>query len=104
MSRRRIRVSFEQVSELNGERRVRTEWNADPPTSKSDFQWDKTLKETGTLVSQTGSLPSFQALFIDNSTTFPPDTEKHLWLVSVRLANEHAESPGYHTPLRLVFL
>ncbi|GFU11945.1 uncharacterized protein TNCV_1484101 [Trichonephila clavipes] len=33
--------------------RVRTEWNVDPPTSNSIHQWERTLKETETLVSQT---------------------------------------------------
>ncbi|PRD31362.1 UNVERIFIED_CONTAM: hypothetical protein NCL1_23717 [Trichonephila clavipes] len=36
------------------QQRVRTEWNVDPPTSKPIHQWERTLKETGTLVSQTG--------------------------------------------------
>ncbi|GFS64319.1 uncharacterized protein TNCV_3955221 [Trichonephila clavipes] len=36
---------------------VRIEWNVDPPTSKSILQWERTLKETGTLVSQTGNYP-----------------------------------------------
>ncbi|PRD31118.1 UNVERIFIED_CONTAM: hypothetical protein NCL1_24363 [Trichonephila clavipes] len=39
------------------QRRVRTEWNVDPPTSKSILQWERTLKETGTLVSQTCKNP-----------------------------------------------
>ncbi|GFT20549.1 hypothetical protein TNCV_2183861 [Trichonephila clavipes] len=39
------------------ERRVLTEWNVDTPTSKSIYQWERTLKETGTLVSQTGKNP-----------------------------------------------
>ncbi|GFX10716.1 uncharacterized protein TNCV_147581 [Trichonephila clavipes] len=33
-------------------RHVRREWNVDHPTSKSIHQWGRTLKETGTLVSQ----------------------------------------------------
>ncbi|PRD31944.1 UNVERIFIED_CONTAM: hypothetical protein NCL1_21959 [Trichonephila clavipes] len=39
------------------QRRVRIEWDFDPPTSKSIHQWERTLKETGTLVSQTGKYP-----------------------------------------------
>ncbi|GFV30434.1 uncharacterized protein TNCV_99091 [Trichonephila clavipes] len=38
-------------------RRIPTEWNVDPPTSKSIHHWERTLKETGTLVSQTGKYP-----------------------------------------------
>ncbi|GFV37331.1 uncharacterized protein TNCV_1376441 [Trichonephila clavipes] len=45
-------TEFKSVTRV--QRRVRTEWNVDPPTSKSIHQWDRTLKETGTLVSQTG--------------------------------------------------
>ncbi|GFW32354.1 uncharacterized protein TNCV_675131 [Trichonephila clavipes] len=41
------------------QRRVRTEWNVDPPTSKFIHHWERTLKETGTLVSQTGKYPYF---------------------------------------------
>ncbi|GFV69923.1 hypothetical protein TNCV_1982901 [Trichonephila clavipes] len=33
---------------------VRTERNVNPPTSKSIHQWERTSKEMGTLVSQTG--------------------------------------------------
>ncbi|GFU14547.1 hypothetical protein TNCV_3251671 [Trichonephila clavipes] len=39
-------------SDMRAQRRVRTEWNVNPPTSKSIHQWDRILKETGTLVSQ----------------------------------------------------
>ncbi|GFX52493.1 DUF4817 domain-containing protein [Trichonephila clavipes] len=39
------------------QRRFRSEWNVDPPTSKSIHQWEITLKETGTLVPQTGKYP-----------------------------------------------
>ncbi|GFV81438.1 uncharacterized protein TNCV_51621 [Trichonephila clavipes] len=35
------------------QRRVRTQWNVDPSTSKSIPQWERTLQEKGTLVSQT---------------------------------------------------
>ncbi|GFV56873.1 hypothetical protein TNCV_3671471 [Trichonephila clavipes] len=35
------------------QRRVRTEWNVDPTTSKSMHHWERTLNETGTLVFQT---------------------------------------------------
>ncbi|GFV51902.1 uncharacterized protein TNCV_1322551 [Trichonephila clavipes] len=38
-------------------RRIRTEWNAGPSTSKSIHQWERTSKEMGTLVSQTGKPP-----------------------------------------------
>ncbi|GFY12478.1 putative DD41D transposase [Trichonephila clavipes] len=43
---------FKSVTRV--QRRVRTEWNVDTPTSKSIHQWERTLKETGALVSQTG--------------------------------------------------
>ncbi|GFX88697.1 uncharacterized protein TNCV_4636181 [Trichonephila clavipes] len=36
------------------QRRDSAEWNVDPPTSKSIHLWDRNLKETGTLISQTG--------------------------------------------------
>ncbi|GFW62475.1 hypothetical protein TNCV_291491 [Trichonephila clavipes] len=39
------------------QRHVRTEWNADSPTSKCTYQWERNLKETGTLVSQNGKYP-----------------------------------------------
>jgi hypothetical protein len=35
-------------------RHARKEWNVDPPTRKSIYQWDKTLRETGSLVSHAG--------------------------------------------------
>ncbi|GFX77946.1 uncharacterized protein TNCV_909631 [Trichonephila clavipes] len=37
-----------------GKRLLQTEWNVDPPKSKSIHQWKRTLNETETLVSQTG--------------------------------------------------
>jgi len=39
------------------ERRARREWNVDPPTRKSIYEWDKTLRETGSLISQAGKHP-----------------------------------------------
>ncbi|GFV35932.1 histone-lysine N-methyltransferase SETMAR [Trichonephila clavipes] len=39
------------------QRRVQTKWNVDPLTSKSIHHWKRTLKETGTLASQTGKYP-----------------------------------------------
>ncbi|GFX44548.1 hypothetical protein TNCV_4713741 [Trichonephila clavipes] len=39
---------------LRVQRYVRIEWNFDPSTSKSIHQWERTLKEKETLVSQTG--------------------------------------------------
>ncbi|GFX06906.1 hypothetical protein TNCV_1202211 [Trichonephila clavipes] len=39
------------------QRCVRTEWNVDLPTSKSIHQWDRTLKETRTLVFQISKYP-----------------------------------------------
>ncbi|GFW82872.1 hypothetical protein TNCV_3494421 [Trichonephila clavipes] len=35
----------------------RMEWNVNPPTLKSNHQSEKTLKETGTWVSQIGKYP-----------------------------------------------
>ncbi|GFS98966.1 uncharacterized protein TNCV_3896561 [Trichonephila clavipes] len=39
------------------QRRVQTKCNVDPPASKFIHQWERTLKETGTLVSQIGKYP-----------------------------------------------
>jgi len=39
------------------QRRARREWNVDPPTCKSIYEWDKTLRETGSLISHTGKHP-----------------------------------------------
>src|SRR5215469_8710531 len=36
------------------QRRARKEWSVDPPTRKSIYEWDKTLRETGSLVSHAG--------------------------------------------------
>jgi hypothetical protein len=36
------------------QRRARKEWNVDPPTRKSIYEWDKSLRETGSLVSHAG--------------------------------------------------
>ncbi|GFX07546.1 uncharacterized protein TNCV_5092571 [Trichonephila clavipes] len=41
------------------QRRVQTEWNVDPPTSKSIHQWERTLKETVTLVLKLASILKF---------------------------------------------
>ncbi|GFT42388.1 hypothetical protein TNCV_1786721 [Trichonephila clavipes] len=44
---------------------VRTEWNIDPPTSKSIPQRDKTLKDTGTLVyKKLASILKFSSVLI----------------------------------------
>ncbi|GFU10806.1 uncharacterized protein TNCV_2388061 [Trichonephila clavipes] len=43
--------------DTDGRLHVRRERKVHPPTSKSIHQWDRTLKETGTLVSQTGKYP-----------------------------------------------
>ncbi|GFW47789.1 uncharacterized protein TNCV_2829771 [Trichonephila clavipes] len=48
-------TEFKSVTRV--QRHVRTEWNADPLTSKSIRQWERTLKDTGTLISQTGKHP-----------------------------------------------
>ncbi|GFX51919.1 hypothetical protein TNCV_3063361 [Trichonephila clavipes] len=42
-------MEFKSVTRV--QQRVQTQWNVDPPTSKSIHQWDRTLKETGTLLS-----------------------------------------------------
>jgi chorismate-pyruvate lyase len=36
------------------QRRARKECNVDPPTRKYIYEWDKTLRETGSLVSHAG--------------------------------------------------
>ena len=38
------------------QRRARREWNVDPPTCKSIYEWDKTLRETGSLFSHAGKI------------------------------------------------
>ncbi|GFX02579.1 uncharacterized protein TNCV_728331 [Trichonephila clavipes] len=45
-------TGFKSVTRV--QRRARSEWNVDPPTSKCMYRWERTLKETRTLVSQTG--------------------------------------------------
>ncbi|GFV41802.1 uncharacterized protein TNCV_3629531 [Trichonephila clavipes] len=50
---------------------VRTEWNVDPPTSKSINQWERTLRETRTLVSQTGK--AVGSLVVRASDSRPED-------------------------------
>ena len=37
--------------------RARREWNVDPPTCKSIYEWNKTLWETGSLISHAGKHP-----------------------------------------------
>ncbi|PRD22811.1 UNVERIFIED_CONTAM: hypothetical protein NCL1_48116 [Trichonephila clavipes] len=37
--------------------KIRTEWNVNPPTSRSINRLERILKETETLVSQTGKYP-----------------------------------------------
>ncbi|GFT90194.1 uncharacterized protein TNCV_3776091 [Trichonephila clavipes] len=44
-------TTFKSVTLI--QRLFRIEWNVDFPTSKSNHQWERILKETGTLVSQT---------------------------------------------------
>ena len=39
------------------QRRAKRERNVDPPTRKSIYEWDKTLRETGSLISHTGKHP-----------------------------------------------
>ncbi|GFS59229.1 uncharacterized protein LOC103524116 [Trichonephila clavipes] len=48
-------MEFKSVT--RAQRRVRTEWNVNHPSSKYIHQWDRTLKEMGTLVSQTSKYP-----------------------------------------------
>ncbi|GFT67187.1 hypothetical protein TNCV_783391 [Trichonephila clavipes] len=50
-------MEFKSVKRI--QRRVRTERNVETPRSKYIHQWERTLKETGTLVSQTGKYLSF---------------------------------------------
>ncbi|GFW17631.1 DUF4817 domain-containing protein [Trichonephila clavipes] len=45
-------TEFKSVTRV--QRRVRTKWNVGSPLSKSILQWERTLKETGTLLSQAG--------------------------------------------------
>jgi hypothetical protein len=39
------------------QRRARREWKVDPPTRKSIYEWEKTLRETGSLISHAGKHP-----------------------------------------------
>ena len=39
------------------QRRARREWNVDPPTRKSNYECDKTLRESGSLISHAGKHP-----------------------------------------------
>jgi hypothetical protein len=39
------------------QRRARRKWNVDPPTRKSIYEWDKTLRETGSSISHAGKHP-----------------------------------------------
>ena len=39
------------------QRRARRKWNVDPATCKSMYEWDKTLRETESLISHTGKHP-----------------------------------------------
>ncbi|GFT90684.1 uncharacterized protein TNCV_4074661 [Trichonephila clavipes] len=48
-------TEFKSVTRV--QRCVQTEWNVDSPTSKSIHQWERTLKETGVLLSLTGKYP-----------------------------------------------
>ncbi|GFV72944.1 hypothetical protein TNCV_1329521 [Trichonephila clavipes] len=48
--------SLEFKSVTRAQRRVRTEWNVDPPTSKSIHQSVRALRD-GTVISRTGMYP-----------------------------------------------
>ncbi|GFT11150.1 hypothetical protein TNCV_1084981 [Trichonephila clavipes] len=48
-------AEFKSVTRAH--RRFRTEWNVDPPTSKSIHQRERTLKKMESWVSQTGKYP-----------------------------------------------
>jgi hypothetical protein len=37
---------------------ARREWNVDPPTCEYIYEWDKTLRETGSLISHAGKHPT----------------------------------------------
>ncbi|PSN41739.1 hypothetical protein C0J52_16924 [Blattella germanica] len=39
------------------QRRIRREWNVDPPSRKSIYEWDRTLRDRGSLISKTGKHP-----------------------------------------------
>jgi DNA-binding transcriptional regulator YiaG len=39
------------------QRRTRREWNVAPPTRKSIYEWEKTLRDTGSLISHAGKHP-----------------------------------------------
>ena len=39
------------------QRHARSEWNVDPPTRKSIYEWDKTLQDMGSLILHAGKRP-----------------------------------------------
>ncbi|KAJ4446731.1 hypothetical protein ANN_13428 [Periplaneta americana] len=39
------------------QRRIQWEWNVDPPTRKSIYEWNRTLRDNGRLISKTGKHP-----------------------------------------------
>ncbi|PSN39385.1 hypothetical protein C0J52_26129, partial [Blattella germanica] len=39
------------------QRRIRREWNVDPPSRKSIYEWDRTLRDRESLISKTGKYP-----------------------------------------------
>ncbi|KAJ4432411.1 hypothetical protein ANN_21030 [Periplaneta americana] len=49
-----ILIAFELNSVTRVKRRIWREWNVDPPTRKSIYEWDRTLRDNGSLISKTG--------------------------------------------------
>jgi hypothetical protein len=47
----------ELKSVMRVQQRARRKWNVDPPTHKSNYEWDKTLQEMGSLISHVGKHP-----------------------------------------------
>ncbi|GFQ86123.1 hypothetical protein TNCT_98551 [Trichonephila clavata] len=75
------------------------EWKIEPSSAAADVKTDSNPKApclnsmVNVASNLTPTLPVFQVLPLDNSSTIPPDTKKYL-LVIVRLATEPADSLG----------
>ncbi|PSN36055.1 hypothetical protein C0J52_23073 [Blattella germanica] len=51
-------------------RRIRREWNVDPPSRKSIYEWDRTLRDRGSLISKTGKHPKIRQERLQNAEVF----------------------------------
>ncbi|PSN36482.1 hypothetical protein C0J52_25268 [Blattella germanica] len=53
-------AELKSVTSVQG--RIRREWNVDPPSPKSIYEWDRTLRDRGSLISKTGKHPKIRIL------------------------------------------